>query len=140
MPYEAFVLLPHAKFTLAGVARLLRARFVHRPDVRVLLGSIVRVKTSDGWVLKVWHNREPHVALESAQIAQALAAGDCTGASPKALERARAAGLESFPARLELLCGPDPDMAHFNDYLFALEAMQALEGSVAFDPSSSMFL
>ena len=158
MSYEAFVLLPNSNFTLEQAVKLLEARFVSFPNLklvpqkRVLVQSDtgsrtklvalerVLLKADDRWQLKVHLNLEPHVIEESAELAQSLEAGTCTAAAPELLERAKNAKLETFPARLEISSSRDPNMDHFNDYLFVLEALQALEGSVAFDPSTNMFV
>ena len=140
MSYEAFVLLPNSNFTLERAAKLLEVRFASRPDLKVTLKKNVTVKADDRWQLKVQLNLEPHVIEESIELAQSLAAGRCATAAPELLERAKNAKLESFPARFEISSSRDPNMDHFNDYLFVLEALGALEGSVAFDPSTNMFV
>ena len=134
------MLLPNSKFTLEEAAKLLEARFASRPDLKVMLKKNVIVKADDRWQLKVHLNLEPHVIEESAELAQSLEAGTCTAAAPELLEWAKNAKLQSFPVRFEISSSQDPNMDHFNDYLFVLEALQALEGSVAFDPSTNMFV
>jgi hypothetical protein len=140
LSYEAMILLPHARFSLQDAQKLLEARFAGDDDLSVRSGKRLEVKSSDGWALRLSYHAEPSVLEESAEIAQDLRDGKLTGAAPELLERAMQAKLETFPARFELSCKPDPNMDHFNDYLFVLEALQALEGSVAFDHSSGMFV
>ena len=138
--YEALILLPHANVRLEDAQHLLEVRFAADAAIRVSRRSgRVEVRVQK-WVLKVALNLESHVPEEASEIAQMLQTNQCTASSPEVLERARNAPLETYPARLEVSSQPDPNMDHFNMYLFVLEALAALEGSIAFDPSSAMFV
>jgi hypothetical protein len=140
MGYEAMILLPHDRFSLADATALLKAKFTGHNDLTVRSGKRLEVKSKDGWALRLVFHAEASVLLESAEIAQSLREDKLTAAAPELLERAKNANLETFPARFEISCKPDPNMDHFNDYLIVLEALQALEGSVTFDHSSGMFV
>ena len=68
---------------------------------------------------------EPFVAEESQGMAEYFA--ECPR-SPKIAKCKR---------RVEITCAdPDPDMAHFNDYLFVLHALEEFRGVILFDPRS----
>ena len=140
MGYEAMILLPHDQFSIADARTLLEARFAGHNDLMVRSGKWLEVKSSDGWALRLSYHAETFVLEESAEIAQSLRDGKLTAAAPELLERSKAVNLETFPARFEISCKPDPNMDHFNDYLYVLEALQSLEGSVAFDHSNGMFV
>ena len=136
MAYELIALLTDdADFTIGRLAELLRDEFSADPAATVGLeahpsgaGRRVAVHWGD-WSLRAFWEDEPHVLEEFREIADAFA-----GSRP---DRERIAGCRR---RITLAADDDPDMDHFNDYLFIMERLGRQEGVILFDPKVPEFV
>jgi hypothetical protein len=146
MSYNAFILLPSvASVSPEGVLNRIQdfyralcregqppARFENRHGEVTLI--------IEGWSLRVILDHGEHVIEEAAEIVEDLEAGRLTASEPRLLDQAKAIGLGSYTARLDISSDDDPNMDYFNDYIFVIEALNAIPGAVAFDHRHGMLM
>ena len=84
----------------------------------------------EDWLMRVYTNHEPHVLVESQEIAAAYMEPD----DP------RQAALATYGFRLEVSCDTDPDMDRFNYYVYVIEALASFPGAIVFDPTTTGFI
>ncbi len=95
-----------------------------------ITGSGSSIKISwPGFTLELYHAKEWHVIEESAEIAAKYAKG-----------KSKAEAIASCKERLEISGDDDPAMEHFNDYCYAVEAIEKLGAVYTFDSSSAPFM
>jgi len=130
--YECLVLIdPENDVTAAGLAAELRRFYATdsgAPSDILESGPTVKLRWQD-YTMTVYRSSLPHVLEESAEIANEFAAG-----RP---DRARIARCQ---LRFEISAEDDPNMGHFNDYLFVGEALQRLARVYRFEQASGEFL
>jgi hypothetical protein len=129
--YESLVLVdPEAAVTAGQLASELRRFYAGAQDAPEIVqsGETVSLQWSD-YMLEVGESHAPHVLEESAEIAAERAA-----AHPDKERIARCA------CRFEISGPEDPDMDHFNDYLFVGEALARLGRVYRFEQASGEFL
>lgn len=117
--YQTFILLPpQHPLTFEQLLALLQARFAKLKAARdVVKASDNTIQiTNTGWTLTVSWEADAHVVAESADMAAYFGA-----------KRADQERIATCPVRLVTSGDPDPEMAFFNDYVFALEVLEALE-------------
>jgi hypothetical protein len=121
--YEAITFLQEGSdFDLAVAARRLAEWLPNTEVTRRGKGIVVK---SSGWEVRLHLMDEPYVAEESRDIAKQFA--DCP----------RAAEIGECERRVEVCStDPDPDMGHFNDFVFVLHALEEFRGVILFDPGS----
>jgi hypothetical protein len=128
--YQAFVLLPVPQDKDELIDRAIREltrTFTGRGHVeRVGDGFHLAV---DGWGVRGTFSTDPHVLDESRDIVDQFGH-----------DRADAALLRSYGARIELSCAADPDMDHFTDYVLACESVERIEPAVAVDMAGPEFM
>jgi hypothetical protein len=125
--YSAFGLLTaESDFTMAEAARRLVRKF---PEFKVeQTGDGITLSAAD-WEIHLAMNEAPEVLAESREIA-----GHIGGA-------ADATDVAACSRRVELSSDvPDPEMAHFNDYLLVVEVLQSFTGLIAVDPKEPSLL
>ena len=125
--YSAFGLLkPDCDFTMTEAATRLAAKF---PSFAVEQNSDTIVVSSADWEIHLTLDESPTVLDESREIAEHI------GGAEDAKDIAVCA------RRVELASDiPDPEMEHFNDYLFAIEVLQSFKGLIAVDPREPSLL
>jgi hypothetical protein len=145
MCYQAFILLPaNCEVSLNDIEDYVW-RFYSRLNIpeerwRVRMENSAVLLTVDSWNLYLGINREAWVIEEAAEIAEALQQGKMHAASPECLERAHNAPLATYSVRIEISSDEDPNMDYFNEYIFAIESLEHLPGSVPLDPQAQMFM
>ncbi len=129
--YEGLVLVdPDSTIGLEALAQELQRFYsgaADTPEVSVVNGE-VRLSWP-AFTLVAGLSSEPHVAEESAWLA--------VHAGADHPDRHRIAQCTS---RFEISGDPDPEMLHFNDYLFVGEALARLGRVYRFDQASDEFL
>ena len=125
--YSAFGLLTaRSDFTMAEAARRLAAKlpaFHVEPQGNTIVASVA------DWEFHLTLNESPSVIEESREIAERIGGAE------------DAKDIESCSRRVELSSDiSDPAMAHFNDYLFAVEVLQSFNGLIAVDPREPSLL
>jgi hypothetical protein len=125
--YSAFGLLtPDSNFTMTEAAKRLSAKF---PSFAVEQTGDTIVVSSADWEIHLSLNQSPTVLVESREIAGHI------GGSEDAKDIAVCA------RRVEIASDiPDPEMDHFNDYLFVVEVLQSFKGLIAVDPREPSLL
>ena len=125
--YSAFGLLtPDSDFTMTEAAKRLSAKF---PSFPVEQNADTIVVASADWEIHLSLNESSTVLEESREIA-----GHIGGAED-------AKDIANCARRIELFSDmPDPEMNHFNDYLFAIEVLQSFNGVIAVDPKEPSLL
>ena len=125
--YSAFGLLkPDSDFTMAEAARRLSAKF---SSFAVEQKANTVVVSSAEWEIHLTMNESPTVLDESRVMAEHI------GGAEDAKDIAVCA------RRVELASDlPDPEMDHFNDYLFAIEVLRSFKGLIAVDPKEPSLL
>jgi hypothetical protein len=83
----------------------------------------------DDWSLRVYSEFEPHVLLESREIAELYGAG-----------RSDQSEIASCANRVTIDSDDDPGMDHYNDYVFVLEVLEQLGAIALFDPVAETFV
>ncbi len=125
--YSAFGLLTaNCDFTMDEAARRLAARL---PAFRLeRQGDTIGLSTDD-WEIHLTLNESPEVIEESREIARRIGGAE------------DATDIASCARRVELSSDyPDAEMAHFNDYLLAVEVLQSFKGLIAVDPREPSIL
>jgi hypothetical protein len=131
MAYSLLVLLTdQTTLTLDTLAERLRKRFSYDPAV------LIEHKTSDvvlvqwgAWSVHIIFENEPHVVVESEDIADRFAASH-----PSRSE------IATSKQRLCVSGDDDPNMDHFNDFLFVMEVLESYSGVYLFDPLEGAFV
>ena len=125
--YSAFGLLkPDSDFSIAEASRRLSAKF---PAFAVAQQADAIVVSSAEWEIHLTLNDTPTVLEESRAMAERI------GGAEDAKDIAICA------RRVELASDiPDPEMAHFNDYLLAIEVLRTFKGLIAVDPQEPSLL
>ena len=130
--YECLVLVDSENdVTSAALVAELRRFYSSDPTApREILvsGPTVTLRWED-YTMTVHRSALPNVLDESAEIANEFAA--------ERLDRDRIARCQ---LRFEISADEDPEMDHFNDYLFVGEALQRLARVYRFDQASGEFL
>ena len=128
--YELIVLLTdQSNLTVVELADRLRNRLSHDPAVTVSVehGDSIRVQWHD-WSFHLNYESEPHVAVESAEIADLYASTHPGKPNIAVCER-----------RISMSGDDDPSMDHFNDFLFIQEVLESFSGVYLFDPQEGAF-
>jgi hypothetical protein len=125
--YSAFGLLkPDSDFTMAEAAARFAAKF---PSFAVNERPGLLVVLSEDWEIHVTLNGSPAVLDESRDMAERIGGAE-DGKDLVVCDR-----------RVELASDvPDPEMAHFDDYLRAVEVLKSFKGLIAVDPSEPALL
>jgi hypothetical protein len=125
--YRAFGLLkPDSDFTMPEAARRLSARF---PQFTVELKADTIAVSAADWEIQLVLNESPAVIEESREIAAHIGGSD------------DAQDIAACGRRVEVSSDiPDPEMEHFNDYLFIIEVLQSFQGLIAVDPREPSLL
>ncbi len=121
--YRSVALIsPQSNFSLDALERAFRDRLEGLQLVR----SGTRFKISvDRWEMTLTMYSGAEVLEESGEIARRYAA-----------KRADRETIASCERRLEIQGGADPHMDHCNDYILAVECLEAFKGVFVFDPHS----
>ena len=129
--YESLVMVdPADAITVEQLAAELRRFYEGKPGAPaeiVRSGQDIELRWPD-YVLAVGRSRVPHVLEESKEIAEQA------GQQHPAREQ-----IASCTCRFEMSGDDDPDMDHFNDYLFVGEALCRLGRVYWFDQASCEF-
>jgi hypothetical protein len=125
--YSAFGLLkPGSDFTMAEAAGRLAARF---PACAVEQRADAVVVASADWEIHLTLNDSPAVLEESRAMAERIGGAE------------DARDIDACARRVELASDtPDPEMAHFNDYLRAVEVLKSFQGLIAVEPEEPSLL
>jgi hypothetical protein len=135
MSYELIAMLTEqANLDADRLAALMRERetFRLRPGMSISVESTgpdsVEVRWED-WSLRASLEEGTHVLAESENIAAAFAADR--------QDKSLIAGCRRW---IVWSSDVDPDMDHFNDYCFLLEALEKQPGLILFDPRAGDFV
>lgn len=121
LKYEAFGLLePDSNFSMDAATARLATQF---PEWTVRHEGNTISLASGGWTIYLNLNSKPWVIEESREIAKAI---------PEST--AEVVAITCCSRRVEVISDPDPDMEHFNDYVFVVEVLQSFKGVIAVDP------
>ncbi len=124
--YKLIALIPkEARVSFDEIYERLKRKFgkiegvkLERPEVKH-----IQLRFND-WLFHLHLEDEPHVALESREIAATVvnkrADGDLIASSDK---------------RITTYGMLDPDMEHFNDYVFVIEVLESVPQLYIFDPN-----
>ena len=130
--YESLILVDNQSniTTDALLAELQRfyANNKHAPLEILKVSQTITLRWND-YSLQIAREQLPHVVEESAEIAAHF------GADHPAKDR-----IAQCKCRFSTSGDDDPDMMHFNDYLFVGEALERLGNVYRFDPSTCEFL
>jgi hypothetical protein len=117
-PYKIMVLLPQGhRLTFADLIKKLRNKFSRNPKIAVDVNGTQALIRHGEWFLTVAWEDEPHVAIESQEIADGLARNNADHDVIVACSR-----------RITTWGQPDPNMDYFNDYVFVLEVLESISG------------
>jgi hypothetical protein len=98
------------------------------PGVEVaIIGPSKIVVREDGWPFTVYYATVPHVLAESHEMAQSHAAG-----------RPDEEFIATCDRRFEVSWIPDPQMKHFNTWLFVTHKVEALVNGVTLDAAGTL--
>ena len=128
--YELIVLLTdQTNLTVEELVDRLRNRFSPDPVVTVSVehGDLIRVQWDD-WSFHLSYESEPYVVIESAEIAD-LYASTHPGKPQIAVCK----------QRICMSGDDDPNMDHFNDFLFIHEVLESFSCIYLFDPQEGAF-
>jgi len=133
MLYKAFILIaPGYHVSLKDVEMKL-VNFFNNNSSQQTMSTLYRenklILTLDDWSLYVNFNSEPYILQESLEMANTFGQNHP--------ERAIIATCDS---RFEINSDSDESMAHFNDYVLALELLSSISRVFAFDNSSQDFV
>jgi hypothetical protein len=125
--YQAYGLLkPDSDFTLAEAAKRLAEKF---PDHSVVHNDEKLMLSSKNWDMQLTLVTGPHVLQESREIEEKI------GGDEDDL------GIANCDRRVEVSSDvSDPEMEHFNEYLFVIEVLQSFKGIIAVDPKEPSIL
>ncbi len=125
--YIAFGLLtPDSNFTMTEAAKRLSAKF---PSFAVEHKADSIIISSVDWEIHLSMNAAPTVLDESREMARHIGGAE------------DAKDLAVCARRVEVASDiPDPEMNHFNDYLFVVEVLQSFNGLIAVDPREPSLL
>ena len=125
--YSAFGLLkPDSDYTMTEAARRLAAKL---PSFAVDQSADKLVVWSADWEIHLILNESPTVLAESREIAGHIGGAD------------DAKDLALCARRVEVASDiPDPEMAHFNDYLLVIEVLLSFKGLITVDPKEPSLL
>lgn len=131
--YDALVLVhPGAPVTrdmlAAELQRFYTSTAGEKPDI-VESGADGLQLQFPGWTLRARFAQEPHVLVESAEIAERFGAN--TGKQDR---------IAACSTRFEVAADDDFDMEHFNDFVHVIETAQRLGEIYAFDCSLGEFV
>jgi hypothetical protein len=131
--YQLMVLLSgDSTLTAESLADRLGKRFAYDPNVKMVIEDgkdhLLRVQWAD-WSLRLYFEGEPHVLVESEEIAEHYAASHPERKTIAACKR-----------RLSMSGDDDPNMDHFNDYVFVMEVLESFPGVYLFDPREGSFV
>lgn len=124
-PYRTMVLIPDGhSLTFLDLVGRLQNKFSGQSgfDVQVNTSGVIAVGRN-GWSLRVYWEDQPHVVIESREIAERFVTDDT--------DRAIVAACRS---RITTAGDPDPGMDHFNDYVYVLEILEEISDAFIFDP------
>lgn len=124
MSYKALVLLPPTSSTsIEEVKDKLRTFYKNdERDVIVQQHETVIEIVIRGWTCSVHLSSEPHVLIESQQMAEIFAAA-----------RLDKDEIATCNRRFEVISEPDPNIDYFNDYIFILQALESFPGIKIWD-------
>ncbi len=120
---------PDATITLGNVTDALEQRFslIQSPPAINVQEKMCTLDWSN-WQFRMYWEDEPHVEEESREIAKRFASG-----------RADTERIASCNRRITTAADDDPNMDHFNHYVFVMEVLEAFEGIYVFDPNGGKF-
>lgn len=134
MAYNLMVLLTEeATFSMEQLALRLTKEFASE-NAKVLLeghgtGGLCIVVRFGDWTFQIGHEDQPHVVVESKEIAEYYGKG-----RP---DQHRIAGCKR---RITVSGDDDPNMDHFNDYCFLTAVFEEYPGVILFDPQAGEFV
>ena len=130
--YDTLIMLdPETSISIHSRQTELEAFYKAHPKNRPVVaveGTRLHIRWPD-YSFEVAHSQLPHVIEESQEIAEEYA-----GSHP-ARER-----IALCASRFEMTGSDDPDMEHFNDYLYVIEAVQRLGTAYAFSSETCEFM
>jgi len=131
MAYSLLVLLTdQTTLTLDTLAQRLSKRFSYDPAVVIEHGTSDVVLVQWGaWSVHIGYENEPHVAVESEDIADRFATSHPSRSD-----------IAFCMQRLSVSGDDDPNMDHFNDFLFVMEVLESYSGVYLFDPQEGAFV
>ena len=128
-PYKLLVFIPPlSSVTLEEVVEKLRTKFASQKVSIARSGEKVVIKR-ESWSLNVYWEDEPHVLEEAQEIADHFAN-----------HRPDKDVIASSQRRLTTAGDPDPNMDYFNDYVWMIEAFEAIPEFIIFDANNGKFM
>jgi hypothetical protein len=136
MGYSSLALLPpDITTTLTELQSLFEAKFANWNQATVGTGTwehnghLFISITVDNWQLRVSYSNEPHVIIESQDIARIFAK-----------ERDDKDIIASCASRFEVSSDDDANIEYFNAYVFVLEVLETIDGAILIDTIGGSFL
>ena len=129
-PYVVLALItPQADADFASVSEAIRTVYERRQiPVQIEQHDKHCILYFDAWSFRIYWEDEPHVLVESQEIAVKFPS---TGIDP--------AVIASCAQRITTAGDSDPDMLHFNDYVYVLEVLERFKGVYLFDPNDGKY-
>jgi hypothetical protein len=130
--YETLILIdPRSTISADAIEQALRKVYPKDDSESPVItrsGSSFSV-TWEQFAFELYVAREPHVLVESGEIAEQFAKG-----------RAEQQHIASCASRVELSGGADPEMKYFNDYCWIVGGVEQLGIVYTFDSGSAEFM
>ncbi len=130
-PYRVLALIPsEMDLDFATVIEAVRAKFSRQTSPPQIdhAADMCTLRRGD-WSFRFYWEASPHVLMESQDIAERAAAQGFDESTVAACAR-----------RISTAGDPDPDMLHFNDYVYVLEVLEGFKGIYLFDPYDGKFI
>lgn len=123
--YSTMILIPaDQSINFAYLFDRLKERFSQRDHSSVEWEGTKKIRIlRNEWSLYITWEDEPHVLLESKEIAERFVSDEQDQAV-----------IGQIAQRIEIGADPDPEMIYFNDYVFLLEVIDEFSGLYVFDP------
>src|SRR5207237_402271 len=123
------LIAPETDCDFASVVKALRTVYRQNASVQIDERETNCFLRFADWTFRIYWEAEPHVVIESREIAVKFPSAGIDSAVIASCARRITTGGDS-----------DPDMLHFNDYVHVLEVLERFKGVYLFDPYDRKFL
>ena len=128
--YRLSALIPRdVTLTFPEVANALQGKFSRvQPAPQITVDDKSCVLRWNDWSFRLHFENQPHVIEDSREIAERFASN-----------RADQERIAACDRRITTAADPDPDMSHFNHYIYVMETLESIKGIYVFDPNDGKF-
>ena len=122
--YKTSLLIPDRyELTFSDLVEKIKKRFSKMIDREIEISGTNTIILHHGeWFLDIYWEDEPHVLIESEEIARLFAS-----------DRSDRSTIAACSRRITTAGQPDPNMNYFNDYVYVLEVLEGMPGLFVFD-------